>query len=757
MSPIKTTLSPALQYHVEGRPGKVEVVPTKPCSTQRDLSLAYTPGVAEVCKAIEAHVEAAFDYTAKGNLVAVISNGTAVLGLGDIGPLAGKPVMEGKAVLFKRFADIDVFDIEIDEKDPKKLIDIIASLEPTFGGINLEDIKAPECFEIEQALIKRLDIPVFHDDQHGTAIISAAGLINAAEIAGKKISDIAKVIVGGAGAAGIACVKLFMELGLKRESIWMFDSKGLIHKGRKDLNAEKSEFAQPAGDVALTDAFNSAEMFIGVSVANTVTPDMIKKMAKNPIVFAMANPDPEIPYPDAKAARPDIIMATGRSDFPNQVNNVLGFPFIFRGALDVRAREINTAMKLAAARALADLARATVPENVVRAYGGKPIHFGPDYIIPKPFDHRVLLWVAPAVAKAAMESGVARQPIADFDQYRGKLESMLGPARELIRTSINRSRRGDHIPRVVFADGAEANVLQAVELALEDGFIKPILLGNPARIEKQIAELGLKLGKVEIIHPDEDARFETFAERHWEKQQRRGLTRNRAEKEMSRRSHYAAMLVAEGHADIYVSGFTDRYAEALGIAEDIIGLQPGVVRPVGVTAVVYKNRLFMFADTAVSVEPTPEELVNIAKFAVEPAPLFDITPRVAFLSFTNFGSYDHPNVDKVRAAVELLDKEGVDFAYDGEMTVDVALDAGLREQEFPFARLEKNANVLVFPNLAAANIATRLLNTLGGAETLGPVHRGFNKTVVILSGRMGPTEIHNLVALAAGQQAVLHG
>lgn len=750
----KTTLSPALAYHVEGRHGKIEVVPTKPCSTQRDLSLAYTPGVAEVCKAIEAHAAAAFDYTARGNLVAVISNGTAVLGLGDIGPLAGKPVMEGKGVLFKRFADIDVFDIEIQEKDPKKLIEIIASLEPTFGGINLEDIKAPECFEIEKTLIERLDIPVFHDDQHGTAIISGAALLNAAEVAGKKVGDIKKVIVGGAGAAGIACVKLFMELGLKREAIWMFDSKGLIHKGRKDLNAEKAEFAQPGGDVPFAQAFDGAEMFVGVSVANTVTPDMIKKMAKNPIVFAMANPDPEIPYPDAKAARKDIIMATGRSDFPNQVNNVLGFPFIFRGALDVRAREINTTMKLAASRALAELAKATVPENVVRAYGGDPIHFGPDYIIPKPFDHRVLLWVAPAVAKAAMESGVARAPIADFDQYRARLESMLGPARELIRTSINRSRSGTRLPRVAFADGGELTVLQAVEQALEDRFIHPILLGNRERIEKTIKDNGLKIDDIEIVHPDEDRQFKQFADTYWERNQRSGLTRNRAAKELSRRSHFAAMLVAQGRADIYVAGFTDRYIDTLKVAENIIGLRPGVTRPVGVTAVVYKSKLMLFADTSVSVEPSAQELVNIAKFAVEPAPLFDMTPRVAFLSFTNFGAYDHPAVDTVKQAVHMLEKEGVDFVFDGEMTVDVALDEALRKQEYPFSRLEKNANVLVFPNLAAAQIATRLLSSVGGAELLGPVHRGFNKTVVILSGRMGPTEIHNLIAMAAGQEAV---
>ncbi|XP_060085537.1 NADP-dependent malic enzyme-like [Ylistrum balloti] len=754
MSSKKNTLEAAQSYHAEGRPGKIEVVATKPCTTQRDLSLAYTPGVADVCLDIEKEVDKAFDYTARGNLVAVISNGTAVLGLGDIGPLASKPVMEGKAVLFKRFADVDVFDIEVKEKDPQRLIEIIAALEPTFGGINLEDIKAPECFDIEDALIERLDIPVFHDDQHGTAIISAAALINALEIAGKDITAINKMVVSGAGAASVACVKLFMELGLPKEAVWMYDSRGLIHTDRSDLNRHKQEFARSGDNMKFVDAFQDADIFVGVSIGGTVTKDMIQAMASNPIVFAMANPDPEIPYPDAKAVRDDIIMATGRSDFPNQVNNVLGFPFIFRGALDVRARRINTEMKLAAAHALANLAKQTVPENVVRAYGGKSISFGRDYIIPKPFDHRVLLWVAPAVAKAAIDSGVARQTITDFDQYRTRLEGMLGPARELIRTSINRSRRRETMPRVVFADGGETNVLIAVEQAVQEGFIRPILLGNKARIEQNIKKLDLKIKGLEIIHPDEDGRFQTFIDHYWQRKQRQGITKDRATKQLSRRSHFGAMLVSQGEADIYVAGYTDRYSESLRIAEDIIGLRAGVQRPAAVTAVVYKSRLFLFADTAVSVDPTAEELVNIAKFAVEPAPLFDMTPRVAFLSFANFGAYDHPQVDKVRRAVEQLEAEGVDFIFDGEMTVDVALDQTLRESVFPFSKLETNANVLIFPNLAAAQMATQLLTKIGGAEMLGPVHRGFNRTVVMLSAGMGPTDIHNLIAMAAGQQAI---
>ncbi|RMF12919.1 MAG: NADP-dependent malic enzyme [Candidatus Dadabacteria bacterium] len=744
----------AFQYHADGRPGKIEVTPTKPCTTQRDLSLAYTPGVADVCRAIEADVNRAFDYTARGNLVAVISNGTAVLGLGDIGPLAGKPVMEGKAVLFKRFADVDVFDIEINEKDPDKFIEIVAALEPTFGGINLEDIRAPECFAIEQALIERLDIPVFHDDQHGTAIISAAALINAVELSGKTISSLRKVVVSGAGAASIACVKLFIELGLDPGTIWMYDSRGLIHSGRDDLNAHKAEFARDSDPVPFEDVFTDADLFLGVSVGGTVTQEMLQKMAANPIVFAMANPDPEISYPDAVAARSDVIMATGRSDYPNQVNNVLGFPFIFRGALDVRAREINNEMKLAAARALAELARAHVPENVVRAYGGEPIQFGRNYIIPKPFDHRVLLWVAPAVARAAMETGVARQPIDDFDQYRARLESMLGPARELIRTSIDHTRQSEQPARVAFADGAEDAVLLAIEQATEEGFIQPILIGNPSRIEARIRALGLQLDNAEIVHPDEHPEFERFVDEYWRSHQRQGVTRNRAEKLLSRRSHFAAAMVSNGLADIYVAGHTDRYMDTLEVAEDLIGLRDGVLRPVGVTAVVYKTRLFLFADTAVAVDPDVDELVNIARFAVEPAPLFDMTPRVAFLSFANYGAYRHPQVDRVRQAVERLKATGADFVFDGEMTVDVALNQELRDGVFPFSELDQDANVLIFPNLAAAQIATQLLGNVGGAETLGPVHRGFRRTVVILSAGMGPGEIHNLVALAAGQQAI---
>lgn len=745
----------ALAYHSEGRKGKIEVVPTKPCRTQRDLSLAYTPGVAEVCRAIEADAAGAFEYTARGNLVGVISNGTAVLGLGDIGPLAAKPVMEGKAVLFKRFADIDVFDIEIAEKDPEKLIEIIAALEPTFGGINLEDIKAPECFTIEQALIERMDIPVFHDDQHGTAIISAAALINALILSNRQIEDVSRIVVAGAGAASIACVKLFEDLGLRHESVWMYDSKGLIHDGRSDLNAWKQEFARSGGDVSLAEAMRGADMFIGVSSGGTMSAEMVKSMAPNPIVFAMANPDPEISYPDAVAVRDDIIMATGRSDYPNQVNNVLGFPFIFRGALDVYARRINTEMKLAAAHSLAELARESVPENVIRAYGGRPITFGPEYIIPKPFDHRVLLWVAPAVARAAMETGVARRPIEDFEAYQARLETMLAPARGLIRTSINRSKDSKARPRVVFAEGDEARILKAIELVMDDDIIEPIVLGPRDRIEQRISELGLSLGGLQILDHFADPALEGYVDRFMDTHHRRGFTRQRAWREVRRRTTYASMMVADGRADIFVGGMHRTLETNLRNAVDLIGLRPDVPLPVGVSALVLKGRLLMFADTAVTSKPTPEQLVSIARRAVEGARMFSTEPRVAFIGASNFGARDDADSLRLRRAVEILDASGVDFAYEGEMTVDIALNAELRSELYPHGRLDKDANVLIFPNLAAAHAAMRLLAVVGGAEVLGPVYRGFRQPVVILGPTQSASEICNLVAMAAGKLAAL--
>lgn len=732
------------RYHEFPRPGKIAVQATKPCVTQRDLSLAYTPGVADVCLEIAKNANDAFRYTARGNLVAVISNGTAVLGLGDIGPLASKPVMEGKGVLFKRFADIDVFDIELDEKDPEKIIAIVKALEPTFGGINLEDIAAPACFEIESRLIEAMDIPVFHDDQHGTAIITTAALINALDIQEKKAKDV-RVVVSGAGAAATACAKLFLELGVRRENMLMTDSKGVVRTSRTDLNKYKQEFAVDTDKETLSDAMAGADIFLGVSKAGLVTGEMVKSMADKPIVFALANPDPEISYEDAVAARDDLIMATGRSDYPNQVNNVLGFPFIFRGALDVNARRINTQMKLAAAHALADLAKETVPEQVMKAYGDKPLAYGPDYIIPKPFDSRVLLWVAPAVARGAVETGVARKPIQDFEAYRNQLERILGPTQELVRLQAAKVQGKDR--RVVFADGDEEAVLKACEILLAENIARPIVLGRKHHIEKMLDTLGLHLEGLEILDQLSDESFDRYCNEYWLLHQRQGYTRHRAYKRMRQRNHYGAMMVRDGRADVFVGGFSRNYYATLDTAIEVFGTEKSGTLPVGVTLAMLGREIYVLADTGVHYDPTPVQLAHITRHAADTARRLGLTPRVALLSFANFGAVRHSRPQTAAEAVRLLYREGVDFEVDGEMSLDVALQPEYREKHYPFARLCGRANVLVFPDLNSAAIASQMTNQLANGELLGPMVLGLGKPTVILNNRVSASEIVNLTTL----------
>ena len=743
----KISRADAFEYHSKGRKGKIEVVPTKPTATQWDLSLAYTPGVAEPCKAIEADPLAAYEYTARGNLVAVVSNGTAVLGLGNIGPLASKPVMEGKGVLFKRFADIDVFDIELDASDPRDLIRIVKALEPTFGGINLEDIKAPECFEIEETLKREMSIPVFHDDQHGTAIISGAALLNALEVAGKEISEV-RLVFSGAGAAAFGCLWLYEKLGLRRENVILCDSKGAIYKGRAErMDPMKEAYAADTAARTLAEALDGADVFVGLSVAGVVEPDMLLAMAERPIVFAMANPDPEIGYEEAKAARDDVIMATGRSDYPNQVNNVLGFPFIFRGALDVRATDINDEMKLAAVRALADLAKEDVPDSVLRAYGLESLRFGAEYLIPKPMDYRVLLMVPPAVAQAAMETGVARVPIDDFDRYQGRLRTIISRRLELMHDLKERAKK--RIKRIVFPEGEEDKILRAAKILVEEEIAHPVLLARREQIAERLVELDLSDDQVTIIHNESSLAFESYARALHRLRRRDGVTHEDALKLMRSRNYFGTMMVQQGDADGLISGLTQYYADTIRPALQIIGTRDGVRRVSGAYILILKERLFVFADTTVNIAPSAEDLAEIALLSAAFARRFQIEPRVAMLSFSNFGSNKHPEAIKVREATRIAQEREPRLEIDGEMQADTAVVESILEETYPWSILSGPANVLVFPDLSAANTAYKLIWRLAGAEAIGPVLLGMARPVHVLQRGVDVTDIVNMAAICA--------
>ena len=735
----------ALDYHSKGRQGKIEVTATKPCQTQRHLSLAYTPGVAEPCRDIEKNPLDVYKYTAKGNLVAVITNGTAVLGLGNIGPLAGKPVMEGKGVLFKRFADIDVFDIEVDSNDQDEIIQVCKAISPTFGGINLEDIKAPECFYIEENLQKQVDIPVFHDDQHGTAIISGAALLNALELKNKDIGQL-KVVFMGAGAAGIACAKLYLSLGVRQENIVMVDSRGVIYDGRTEgMNKYKALFSTSSSVRTLEEAMEGADAFCGVSIADVVTEKMIASMAADPIVFAMANPDPEITYPLAKSVRSDLIMATGRSDYPNQVNNVLGFPFIFRGALDVRATAVNEAMKIAAVNSLAKLAKEDVPDVVLEAYDKKPIKFGVDYIIPKPFDPRVLLWVAPAVAKAAVDSGVARVPIRDFKAYREKLETMQGRERGMMRRLINRAKS---LPkRIVFPEGENKKILRAAHNIIDEAIATPILLGREDKIKALAKEHDLDIRGAIIIDHRKAANSKEYCDILYKQRNRKGLTYPAAKRAMLNSTVYGSLMVKQGDADGMVSGIDKSYPDTIRPALQIIGMGDGRSKVFGVYIVISKDGVRFFADTTVNINPTKEELAEIAVNTAKLAAVLGITPRVAMLSFSNFGSARHPQSDKVRQAVTLAKTLQPDLEIDGEMQLNVATDKELREEMYDFSKLSDNANVFIFPDLTSGNIAYKLMGQLGQSELIGPVLLGMKKPVNVLQRGSSVDAIVNLTTI----------
>jgi malate dehydrogenase (oxaloacetate-decarboxylating)(NADP+) len=736
----------ALDYHSHGRRGKIEVIATKPCQTQRDLSLAYTPGVAEPCREIEKSPDDVYLYTSKANLVAVVSNGTAVLGLGDIGPLAGKPVMEGKGVLFKRFADVDVFDIELNSKDPDDIVKTVAMLEPTFGGINLEDIKAPECFYIEEKLKGMMNIPVFHDDQHGTAIISGAALINAMELVGKKI-DRVRVVFSGAGAAGIACARLYQRLGVRRENILLVDTKGVVYKGRREgMNPYKECFAAETEARTLADALKGADVFCGVSAKGIVTKEMVRSMADNPIVFAMANPDPEITYEDATEARADVIIATGRSDYPNQVNNVLGFPFIFRGALDVRARAINEEMKIAATMALANLAKEDVPDSVMRAYGRRRIEFGRNYIIPKPFDPRVLLWEAPAVARAAMDSGVARRPIKDFEAYKDALEARLGKSREVMRFFIHKAQQAPR--RIVFPEGGEEKILRAAQVIVDDRIAAPILLGHRDSIEKEIRHLGLDLHGVEIVNPVESKSFAGYVSSYYASRQRKGVTKFDAERHMKTPNIFGMMMVQCGDADGLISGLTQHYPDTVRPALQIIGKKEGVNRIAGLYMLVFKHDTIFIGDATVNIEPTAEDLAEIAIIISEKVRQFDIEPRVAMLSFSNFGSTRHPLAEKVQRAVSIVHARDPQLMIDGEMQADTAVSPEIINELYGFSSLKGGANVFICPDLTSANIAYKLLSHLGGATAIGPMLVGIRNPVYLLIPGNEVNDIVNITALA---------
>jgi malate dehydrogenase (oxaloacetate-decarboxylating)(NADP+) len=740
----------ALSYHADGRPGKIEVIPTKPTQTQRDLALAYSPGVAEPCLKIAENPDDVYKYTARGNLVAVISNGTAVLGLGDIGPAASKPVMEGKGILFKLFADIDVFDIELDTKDVDEFVRIVKALEPTFGGVNLEDIKAPESFEIEKRLKAELNIPIMHDDQHGTAIISGAALINALKLVEKDISSI-QMVINGAGASAIACGKLFVSLGVKRENLLMFDSKGLLHTDRTDLDEYKQFFASSRNVSSLDEALVGADVFVGLSRGNILNADMIRSMAKDPIVFAMANPDPEIDYNLAVATREDIIMATGRSDFPNQVNNVLGFPFIFRGALDVRATAINEEMKLAAVHAIADLAHQPVPEAVAMAYNERNLSFGRTYIIPKPMDTRLLTSVAPAVAKAAMDSGVARNPIHDWDTYRAELRRRLGIDNDFINRIITRARKNPK--RVVFADADSYRILKAAQICVEEGFAKPILLGDPEVIKRIAEEHNVhSLDQMKII----DTRGETskskreeYGKKLYQSRQRKGLTLYEATKQMRERTYFGAMMVDNGEADAFISGLTRNYPLALKPAMEVIGRDADYQRIAGMHILMTKNGILFFADTTVNLDHGVTDLVDLTRMVHEQVRKYQIEPRIALVSYSNFGSSKGACPEKIREAVAILHRDYPEIMVDGEMQVSYALDGENREKTAPFCTLgNQAANVLIFPNLDSGNIAYQLMRSAGPVESIGPVLLGFRKSVHILHHTSSVREIANMAAIA---------
>ena len=743
---MAVTKQQALDYHYGARPGKIEVSPTKPCRTQRDLSLAYTPGVAEPCLDIEKNPHDAFKYTARGNLVAVVSNGTAVLGLGDIGALAGKPVMEGKGVLFKRFADVDVFDLEVNTHNPDEIIKLCQLLEPTFGGINLEDIKAPECFYIEETLKRTMHIPVFHDDQHGTAIISGAALLNALEIAGKDIAKV-RIVVNGAGAAGIACAEHYIRLGAKRENITMCDTKGVVYKGRTaGMNPYKERFAQETRWRTLAEAMEGADVFFGLSVKGAVTQEMVRSMAPHPIVFAMANPDPEITYEDAKACRGDVIMATGRSDYPNQVNNVLGFPFIFRGALDVRATAINEEMKLAATRALADLAKEEVPESVCRAYGVERMRFGPDYLIPKPFDSRVLLWEASAVAEAAMRTGVAQEPV-DIEEYREQLQKRLGKAHEVSRMMIQKAQvKPKH---VVFPEGENEKILRACHYLLEEKIAYPILLGDANKIQTQCSDLGLDLGGAQIIDPRISSYRDHYIDELFQLRQRRGVTLSEAGTLMNNPNVFGSMMVRMGDADALVSGVAQHYPDVIRPALQIVRMREGLHKVSGCYVLITRSgNLYFVADATVNIEPTTEDLVEIALCTAEAARRFDEVPRVAMLSFSTFGSTDHPLCAKVRKAVALLHEADPTLIVDGEIMADAAVSPEMLEQMYPFSTLKGGANVLICPDIGSANVAAKLLTNIGGMETVGPILMGMSRPVHLLARGAEVEDVVNITAIA---------
>lgn len=745
----KSIKDAALQYHSQGKPGKIEVVPTKPHSTQRDLSLAYSPGVAEPCLEIEKNAETAYDYTAKGNLVAVISNGTAVLGLGDIGALAGKPVMEGKGLLFKIFAGIDVFDIEINEKDPQKFIDAVKAIAPTFGGINLEDIKAPECFEIETRLKAELDIPVMHDDQHGTAIISSAGLINALELTGKKIEDV-QIVVNGAGASASSCTKLYIALGARKENIVMCDSKGVISVRRTDLNESKKYFATEKEVNTLEEAIAGADVFLGLSVADVLTVEMVRSMNDQPIVFALANPNPEISYEKAKASREDLIYATGRSDYPNQVNNVLGFPYIFRGALDVRATTINEEMKLAAVKAIASLVKEPVPDIVNAAYGLSRLSFGTDYIIPKPMDPRLLTVVSTAVAKAAIESGVARKTISDWDAYAIELNKLMGHDNKLIRRFTEMAKQNPK--RVVFAEGSHPNMLKAAVTAKAEGICHPILLGNDERIQKLADELQLDLEGIEIVnlrHDREEERRSRYAEILCKKRAREGATYDEARDKMVERNYFGMMMVETGDADAFITGVYTKYSNTIKVAKEVIGIQEGYNHFGAMHIMTGKKGTLFLADTLINRHPSTETLTDVVRLAHHAVSFFAHKPVMAMLSYSNFGADTKGSPVRVHDVIKYVHEKYPDMVIDGEMQANFALNKELRDAKYPFSKLNgKDVNTLIFPNLNSANIAQKLLQEMGGAEMIGPIQMGLNKPIHFTDIESSVRDIINITTVA---------
>ena len=746
----KITKEAALLYHSQGKPGKIEVVPTKPYQTQRDLSLAYSPGVAEPCLEIQKQPETAYDYTAKGNLVAVISNGTAVLGLGDIGAMSGKPVMEGKGLLFKIYAGIDVFDIEVNEKDPDKFIEAVKAIAPTFGGINLEDIKAPECFKIEQRLKEELDIPVMHDDQHGTAIISSAGLLNALEVAGKKIEDV-KIVVNGAGASAVSCTKLYVSLGARLENIVMVDSKGVISKERTDLNEQKKFFATDRTDIhTLAEAIKGADVFLGLSKGNVLSQDMVRSMADHPIVFALANPTPEISYEDAMASRPDVLMATGRSDYPNQINNVIGFPYIFRGALDTRATAINEEMKLAAVRAIAGLAKKAVPDVVNEAYHVNNLSFGPEYFIPKPVDPRLITEVSMAVAKAAMDSGVARKQITDWEGYKNHLRELMGQENKLTRQLYETARRRPQ--RVVFAEGTHPNMLKAAVEAKSEGICNPIILGNEERIEKLAKELDLNLEGIEIVnlrHDREAERRERYARILCEKRAREGANFQEANDKMFERNYFGMMMVETGEADAFVTGLYTKYSNTIKVAKEVIGIQPEYKHFGTMHILNSKKGTFFIADTLINRHPDTDTLIDIAKLSAKAVRFFNQEPVMAMLSYSNFGSDQEGSPAKVHEAINYMHQNYPELAIDGEMQVKFALDNTLRDEKYPFTRLKgKEVNTLVFPNLSSANATYQLIQNMSETEVIGPIQMGLNKPIHFTDIESSVRDIVNITAIA---------